>query len=76
MQMNNVNVFATGPAEESMWWEEICLKAMTLDIADFVDSSFSGGTSGGPASTPSLLDDADSRKKMSKRIMKTMVRTM
>ena len=53
MQMSNVNVFATGPAEESMWWEEICLKAMTLDIADFVDSSYSGGTSGGPASTPS-----------------------
>ena len=54
MQMSNVNVFATGPAEESMWWEEICLKAMTLDITDFVDSSYSGGTSGGPASTPSL----------------------
>ena len=53
MQMSNVNVFAMGPAEESMWWEEICLKATTLDITDFVDSSYSGGTSGGPASTPS-----------------------
>ena len=53
MQMSNVNVFATGPAEESMWWEEICMKAMYLDIVDFGDSSYSGGTSGGPASTPS-----------------------
>ena len=53
LQMSNVDIFATGPAEQSLWWEEISLKAMTLDIADFLDSSYSVASSGGPSSTPS-----------------------
>ena len=51
--MSNVDIFAIGPAEQSLWWEEISLKAMTLDIANFLDNSYSISTFGGPGSTPS-----------------------
>ena len=51
--MSNVDIFATGPAEQSLWWEEISLKAMTLDIADVLDNSYSISTFGGPGLTPS-----------------------
>ena len=51
--MSNVDIFATGRAEQSLWWEEISLKAMMLDIADFLDNSYSISTFGGPGSTPS-----------------------
>ena len=51
--MSNVDIFATGPAEQSLWWEEISLKAMTLDIVDFLDNSYSISTFGGPGSIPS-----------------------
>ena len=53
LQMSNVDIFATGPAEQSLWWEEISLKVMTLDIADFLDNSYFVSTFGGPSSTPS-----------------------
>ena len=43
--MSNVDIFATGPTEQSLWWEEISLKAMMLDIADFLDNSYSTSTS-------------------------------
>ena len=52
--MSNVDIFATGPTEQSLWWEEISLKAMTLDIADFLDNSYSISTFGGPGSIPSI----------------------
>ena len=51
--MNNVDIFATEPVEQSLWWEEISLKAMTLDIANFLDNSYSISTFGGPGSAPS-----------------------
>ena len=51
--MSNVDIFATGPTEQLLWWEEISLKAMTLDIADFLENSYSIPTFGGPGSTPS-----------------------
>ena len=53
--MSNVDIFAIGPAKQSLWWEEISLKAMMLDIADFLDNSYSISTFGGPGSTPSSL---------------------
>ena len=55
LRMSNVDIFATGPAEQSLWWEEISLKAMTLDIADFLDNSYSVPTFGGPGTSPCLL---------------------
>ena len=51
--MSNVDIFATGPAEQSLWWEEISLKAITLDIANFLDNSYSISTFGGPGLIPS-----------------------
>ena len=51
--MSNVDIFATGLAEKLLWWEEISLKAMTLDIADFLDNSYSISTFGGLGLTPS-----------------------
>ena len=53
LQMSNVDIFATRPAEQLLWWEEISSKAMMLDIADFFDNSYSVSTFGGPGLTPS-----------------------
>ena len=53
VQMSNVDIFATGPAEQLLWWEEVSLKAMTLDIADFLDNSYFVPTFGGPGASPS-----------------------
>ena len=53
VQMSNVDIFTTRPAEQSLWWEEVSLKAMMLDIADFLDNSYSVPTFGGPGASPS-----------------------
>ena len=53
LQMSNVDIFATRLAEQSLWWEEISSKAMTLHIADFLDNNYSVSTFGGQGSTPS-----------------------
>ena len=40
-------------AEQSLWWEEVSLKAMTLDVANFLDNSYSVPTFGDLGVSPS-----------------------
>ena len=38
--MSGVDAYETGTSELSEWWEDICTKALMLDIADFLDDSY------------------------------------
>ena len=40
MQISSVDVFAVGGARESDWWEEIAMKALSLDRDDFLPTKY------------------------------------
>ena len=39
--MSGVDAYETNTLELSEWWKDICTKALTLDITDFLDDSYS-----------------------------------
>ena len=38
--MSRVDAYETGTSELFEWWEDICTKALTLDIADFINDRY------------------------------------
>ena len=49
--MSGVDAYEIGTSDLSEWWEDICTKALTLDIVDFFDDSYSVASEVRPSSS-------------------------